>query len=50
VSPEMFNLVYLAIVGVIVAIAYVVNERLRSSPFGRVLRAVRVYAALKPKE
>ena len=41
VSPEMFNLVYLAIVGVIVAIAYVVNERLRSSPFGRVLRAVR---------
>jgi len=40
-SPEMFNLVYLAIVGVIVAIAYVVNERLRSSPFGRVLRAVR---------
>ena len=40
-SPEMFNLVYLAIVGVIVAIAYVMNERLRSSPFGRVLRAVR---------
>jgi branched-chain amino acid transport system permease protein len=40
-SPEMFNLVYLAIVGVIVAIAYAMNERLRSSPFGRVLRAVR---------
>ncbi|HWD37081.1 MAG TPA: branched-chain amino acid ABC transporter permease, partial [Casimicrobiaceae bacterium] len=40
-SPEMFNLVYLAIVGVLVAIAYVMNERLRSSPFGRVLRAVR---------
>jgi branched-chain amino acid transport system permease protein len=40
-SPEMFNLVYLAIVGVIVAVAYVVNERLRASPFGRVLRAIR---------
>ena len=40
-SPEMFNLVYLAIVGIIVAIAYVTNERLRTSPFGRVLRAVR---------
>jgi branched-chain amino acid transport system permease protein len=40
-SPEMFNLVYLAIVGVIVAIAYVMNERLRASPFGRVLRAIR---------
>ena len=40
-SPEMFNLVYLAIVGVIVAIAYVMNERLRAAPFGRVLRAIR---------
>jgi branched-chain amino acid transport system permease protein len=40
-SPEMFNLVYLAIVGVIVAIAYAMNERLRISPFGRVLRAIR---------
>jgi len=40
-SPEAFNLVYLAIVGVIVAIAYFVNERLRVSPFGRVLRAIR---------
>ena len=40
-SPEMFNLVYLAIVGVIVAIAYAMNERLRGSPFGRVLRAIR---------
>ncbi|HET7134651.1 MAG TPA: branched-chain amino acid ABC transporter permease, partial [Casimicrobiaceae bacterium] len=40
-SPEMFNLVYLAIVGIIVAIAYVMNERLRASPFGRVLRAIR---------
>jgi len=40
-SPEMFNLVYLAIVAVIVAIVYVMNERLRASPFGRVLRAIR---------
>ena len=40
-SSEVFNLVYLAIVGVIVAIAYVMNERLRVSPFGRVLRAIR---------
>jgi branched-chain amino acid transport system permease protein len=40
-SPEMFNVVYLAIVGAIVAVAYIVNERLRASPFGRVLRAIR---------
>jgi branched-chain amino acid transport system permease protein len=40
-SPEMFNLVYLTIVGVIVAVVYAMNERLRVSPFGRVLRAIR---------
>ncbi len=40
-SPEAFNLLYLAIVAVIVAIAYVMTERLRASPFGRVLRAIR---------
>src|SRR5204862_4200025 len=40
-SPEAFNLLYLGIVGVIVAIAYVAAERLRASPFGRVLRAIR---------
>jgi branched-chain amino acid transport system permease protein len=40
-SPEAFNLLYLAIVAVIVAIAYGVAERLRASPFGRVLRAIR---------
>jgi branched-chain amino acid transport system permease protein len=40
-SPEMFNLVYLAIVAVIVAVVYMMNERLRASPFGRVLRAIR---------
>ncbi|HEY1329642.1 MAG TPA: branched-chain amino acid ABC transporter permease [Casimicrobiaceae bacterium] len=40
-SPEQFNLLYLAIVAVIVAVAYVCAERLRASPFGRVLRAIR---------
>lgn len=40
-SPEAFNLVYLAFVAVIVAVAYVLAERLRASPFGRVLRAIR---------
>src|SRR5438477_674208 len=40
-SPEAFNLLYLGIVAVIVAITYVCTERLRMSPFGRVLRAIR---------
>jgi branched-chain amino acid transport system permease protein len=40
-SPEAFNLLYLGIVAVIVAIAYAGTERLRVSPFGRVLRAIR---------
>ena len=40
-SPEAFNLMYLAIVVAIVWVAYVVAERLRASPFGRVLRAIR---------
>ena len=40
-SPEAFNLLYLAIVGTIVAVAYLWAERLRASPFGRVLRAIR---------
>lgn len=40
-SPEAFNLLYLAIVAVVVAVAYAVAERLRASPFGRVLRAIR---------
>jgi branched-chain amino acid transport system permease protein len=41
VSPEAFNLIYLAIVGVIVAAGYALAERLRAAPFGRVLRAIR---------
>ncbi|HSV18555.1 MAG TPA: branched-chain amino acid ABC transporter permease [Casimicrobiaceae bacterium] len=40
-SPEAFNLLYLGIVAVIVALAYFCIERLRASPFGRVLRAIR---------
>jgi branched-chain amino acid transport system permease protein len=40
-SPEAFNLIYLAIVIAIVAVAYVMADRLRASPFGRVLRAIR---------
>jgi branched-chain amino acid transport system permease protein len=40
-SPEAFNLLYLAIVALIVAVAYAAAERLRASPFGRVLRAIR---------
>jgi branched-chain amino acid transport system permease protein len=41
VSPEAFNLLYLAIAGAIVAAGYVLAERLRAAPFGRVLRAIR---------
>ena len=40
-SPTEFNLLYLGVVAVIVAVAYVLAERLRSAPFGRVLRAIR---------
>jgi branched-chain amino acid transport system permease protein len=41
ISPESFNLLYLAIVGTIVAVGYALAERLRTAPFGRVLRAIR---------
>ncbi len=41
ISPASFNLLYLAVVGAIVAVAYGLAERLRSAPFGRVLRAIR---------
>src|SRR5205807_3994322 len=40
-SPAAFNLTYLAIVTAIVAVTFVLAERLRASPFGRVLRAIR---------
>ncbi|MBM3598925.1 MAG: branched-chain amino acid ABC transporter permease [Alphaproteobacteria bacterium] len=41
ISPAQFNLLYLAIVATIMIAAYVLAERLRASPFGRVLRAIR---------
>jgi branched-chain amino acid transport system permease protein len=41
VSPEAFNLLYLGLVAAVVGAGYVVAERLRASPFGRVLRAIR---------
>jgi len=40
-SPTQFNLLYLVIVTCIVAVVYVLAERLRAAPFGRVLRAIR---------
>jgi branched-chain amino acid transport system permease protein len=40
-SPEAFNLLYLGVVAVIVVTVYGITERLRTSPFGRVLRAIR---------
>jgi len=41
VPPEAFNLVYLGIVAAVVAAVYLVLERVRRSPYGRVLRAIR---------
>jgi len=41
VTPEMFNLIYLAIVAVFVAAAFWLLQRIRYSPYGRVLRAIR---------
>ena len=40
-SPSEFNLAYLALVLVIVLVAYLLAQRLSYSPFGRVLRAIR---------
>jgi branched-chain amino acid transport system permease protein len=40
-GPEDFNLLFLALVGAMVAGAVAVLQRLRHSPFGRVLRAIR---------
>src|SRR5213594_1459313 len=41
VTPETFNLIYLGIVAVFVAAALWLLERVRRSPYGRVLRAIR---------
>jgi len=40
-TPEQFNLVYLAIVVAALAVTVAVLELLRRSPYGRVLRAIR---------
>lgn len=40
-SPEQFNLVYLALVAIVLLFVYAVMHRLSHSPFGRVLRAIR---------
>jgi len=41
VSPEAFNLIYLGIVIAVVAALVLLMQRVRHSPFGRVLRAIR---------
>jgi len=41
VSPAAFNLIYLAIVAVAVVAVVALLERVRRSPYGRVLRAIR---------
>jgi branched-chain amino acid transport system permease protein len=40
-GPEDFNLLFLALVAAMVSVVVFVLERLRHSPFGRVLRAIR---------
>jgi branched-chain amino acid transport system permease protein len=41
VTPETFNLIFLVIVAVVVGVLYLILERVRRSPYGRVLRAIR---------
>jgi branched-chain amino acid transport system permease protein len=41
VTPEAFNLIFLAIVAIAVAAMVAIMERVRRSPYGRVLRAIR---------
>ena len=41
VTPETFNLVYLGIVAVVVALVVFLLQRIRHSPYGRVHRAIR---------
>jgi branched-chain amino acid transport system permease protein len=41
VSPEAFNLIYLGLIVAALVVAMFLLERLRGSPFGRVLRAIR---------
>jgi branched-chain amino acid transport system permease protein len=41
VTPEVFNLIFLVLAAAVVAIALAVLQRVRYSPYGRVLRAIR---------
>jgi branched-chain amino acid transport system permease protein len=41
VTPETFNLIFLALAALVVAAVLVVLQRVRHSPYGRVLRAIR---------
>ena len=41
VTPEVFNLIYLALAAAAVAVMLAVLQRVRYSPYGRVLRAIR---------
>jgi len=41
VTPETFNLVFLGVAALVVALALAVLQRVRHSPYGRVLRAIR---------
>jgi branched-chain amino acid transport system permease protein len=41
VTPETFNLVFLGVAALVVALVLVVLQRVRHSPYGRVLRAIR---------
>jgi branched-chain amino acid transport system permease protein len=41
VTPEAFNLIFLVLAATVVAIALAVLQRVRHSPYGRVLRAIR---------
>ena len=41
VTPEAFNLIFLALVAVVVAVVVFLLQRVRHAPYGRVLRAIR---------
>src|SRR3989440_4821210 len=41
VTPETFNLVFLGVAALVVALVLAVLQRVRHSPYGRVLRAIR---------
>jgi branched-chain amino acid transport system permease protein len=41
VTPETFNLIFLGLAAAVVAVALAVLQRVRYSPYGRVLRAIR---------